>query len=267
MGSKQARVVRPKTKHIINLECPSIISKLQVKWSLRNLLFFSKCLTALTIIVLTFSLGFWFRLVYRKVRDDLECILSFALSLNSLSPYKFIKFTVFSHFGCFWSDLKFQPIAILYSLILLSYTLLHTPYYIFCTRHYLNNTSIVFFSEMSSQTPLKTSCVFGHYSCVMNHIPLHPFAMKSHPNLIPSLPNLPPMFPPFLPFPDAPSLHRSVTHHSSLCHLSPVTCHLSHRHYSSLSVSIITVLCYFGSLPPLSSSEHHSRLCGWMITI
>ena len=102
--------------------------------------------------------------------------------------------------------------------------------------------------------------------CVMNHIPLHPFAIKSHPNLIPSLSNLPPMFPPFPPFPDTPSLRCSVTHHPL-----PVTCHIItlsfHCHYSSLSVSVITVLRYFGSLPPLLSSEHHSRLCGWMITI
>ena len=106
---------------------------------------------------------------------------------------------------------------------------------------------------------------------VMKHIPLHPFAIKSHPNLTPSLPNLPPMFPPFPPFPDTPSLHRSVTRHSSLRHLSPVTCHIItpsfHRHYSSLSVSVITILRYFRSLPPLLSSKHHSRLCGWMITI
>ena len=52
----------------------------------------------------------------------------------------------------------------------------------------------------------------------MNHIPLHPFAFKSHPNLIPSLPNLPPMFPPFPPFPDTPSLRRSITCHLSLRH-------------------------------------------------
>ena len=37
-------------------------------------------------------------------------------------------------------------------------------------------------------------------------------------------------------------------------------------HYSSLSVSVITVFRYFGSLPPLLSSKHHSRICGWMIT-
>ena len=48
--------------------------------------------------------------------------------------------------------------------------------------------------------------IMTDYTYVMNHIPLHPFAIKSHPNLIPSLPNLPPMFPPFPPFPDTPSL-------------------------------------------------------------
>ena len=99
--------------------------------------------------------------------------------------------------------------------------------------------------------------------CVMNHIPLHPFAIKSHPNLIPSLPNLPPMFLPFR--------HFQTLCHSSLVALSPVTHHIItpsfRRHYSSLSVSVITVLRYFGSLLPLLSSEHHSRLCGWMITI
>ena len=96
--------------------------------------------------------------------------------------------------------------------------------------------------------------IMTDYTYVMNHIPLHPFAIKSHPNLIPSLPNLPPMFLPFPPFPDTPSLRCSVTHHLLLHHLSPVTCHIVTppfcRHYSSLSVSVITVLRYFGSLPP-----------------
>ena len=90
---------------------------------------------------------------------------------------------------------------------------------------------------------------------VMNHIPLHPFAIKSHPNLIP----LPLMFLMFPPFPDAPSLHRFIT-----CHIITLSFHC---HYSSLSVSVITVLHYFGSLPPLLSSEHYSWLCGWMINI
>ena len=96
--------------------------------------------------------------------------------------------------------------------------------------------------------------------CVTNHIPLNPFAFKSHPNLIPSLPNLPSTFPLFL---DTLSLCCFIIHHSSL---SPVTLSF-HHHYSSPSVSVITVLRYFGSLPPLLSSEHHSRLCGWMINI
>ena len=38
------------------------------------------------------------------------------------------------------------------------------------------------------------------------------------------------MFLPFLSFPDTPLLRRSVTRHSSLRHLSPVTRHPSHRH-------------------------------------
>ena len=99
----------------------------------------------------------------------------------------------------------------------------------------------------------------------------HSIPLPFNPNLIPSLPNLPPTFLPFPPFPDTPSLRRSVTCHLSLRHPSPITRHIitpSFRlHYSSLSVSIITVLRSFGSLPPLLSSEHHSRLCGWMITI
>ena len=73
-------------------------------------------------------------------------------------------------------------------------------------------------------------------NCVMNHIPLHPFAIKSHPNLIPSLRNLPPTFLPFLPFPDTPLLRRSITRHLSLHHPSPIT--LSHRH------SIVIILHY-----------------------
>ena len=78
---------------------------------------------------------------------------------------------------------------------------------------------------------------------VMNHIPLHPFAIKFHPNLIPSLPNLPPMFPPFPPFPDTPSLRRFVT-----CHPSPVT--------SSLRHSVIIILHYqFLSLPSFVISD------------
>ena len=63
----------------------------------------------------------------------------------------------------------------------------------------------------------------------------------------------------------SPVTRRFITRHPS-----PVTRHIvtpSFRlHYSSLSVSVIIVLRYFGSLPPLLSSEHHSRLCGWMIT-
>ena len=99
----------------------------------------------------------------------------------------------------------------------------------------------------------------------------HSIPLPFNPNLIPSLPNLPPMFPPFPPFPDTPLLRRSVTRHSLLRHPPPVTRHIVtpsfHRCYSSLSVSVITVLRYFRSLPPLLSSKHHSRLCGWMITI
>ena len=103
----------------------------------------------------------------------------------------------------------------------------------------------------------------------------HSISLPFNPNLIPSLPNLPPMFPPFPPFPD--SITSSLRHSSLVAsspvtrHPSPVTRHIvtpSFRlHYSSLSVSVIIVLRYFGSLPPLLSSEHHSRLCGWMITI
>ena len=79
------------------------------------------------------------------------------------------------------------------------------------------------------------------------------------------------------------SFHPSQTFHQRFCHFhhfqtlhhfvapSHVTRHIVTpsfcRHYSSLSVSVIIVLRYFGSLPPLLSSEHHSRLCGWMITI
>ena len=82
--------------------------------------------------------------------------------------------------------------------------------------------------------------------CVMNHIPLHPFAIKSHPNLIPSLSNLPPMFPPFPPFPDTPSLRCSVTHHSLLRHPSPITCHLSHHHsVIPLSLFFIISFCHY----------------------
>ena len=69
---------------------------------------------------------------------------------------------------------------------------------------------------------------------VMNHIPLHPFAIKSHPNPIPSLPNLPPMFPPFLSFPDTPLLRRSVTRHPSHHHSiipSSLFFIISFRHY------------------------------------
>ena len=102
-------------------------------------------------------------------------------------------------------------------------------------------------------------------SNVMNHIPLHPFAIKSHPNLILSLPHIPLTFPPFPPFPDTPSLHCCITHHLSLRHPSPVTRHIITPsfccHYSSLSVSVITVLRYFGSLPPLLSSEHPVLFC------
>ena len=77
------------------------------------------------------------------------------------------------------------------------------------------------------------------FTTVMNHIPLHPFAIKSHPTLIPSLPNLLPTVPPFPPFPDTPLLrHLSLRHPSPVtCHLSPVTCHLS----------------------PVTSSLHHYR--------
>ena len=73
----------------------------------------------------------------------------------------------------------------------------------------------------------------------MNHIPLHPFAIKSHPNLISIPPN--------------PSIVVSDVSRCSVTHRP------SHRYYSSPSVSIITVLCYFRSLPPgalLLSSEH-----------
>ena len=78
---------------------------------------------------------------------------------------------------------------------------------------------------------------------VMNHIPLHPFAIKSHPNPIPSLPNLPPMFPPFLSFPDTPLLRRSVTRHSS-----PIT--------SSLRHSVVIILHYqFPLLPSFVLSD------------
>ena len=112
----------------------------------------------------------------------------------------------------------------------------------------------------------------GH---VMNHIPLHPFAIKSHPTLIPSLPNLPPTFPPFPHFQTlhhfvAPSLVASspVTRHPS-----PITRHPSHSHsvIPSSLFFIISFRHYHPSLFRISSallsSEHYSRLCGWMITI
>ena len=86
--------------------------------------------------------------------------------------------------------------------------------------------------------------------CVMNHIPLHPFAIKSHPNLIPSLSNLPPTFPPFPPFPDTPSLRCSVTHHSLLRHPSPITCHLSHRH-SVIPSSLFFIISFCHYRPSL----------------
>ena len=91
----------------------------------------------------------------------------------------------------------------------------------------------------------------------MNHIPLHPFAIKSHPNLIPSLPNLPPMFPPFPPFPDTPSLRRSVTRRLSLRHPSPVTHHPSHRHsiIPSSLFFIISFRHYHPSLSRISSAS------------
>ena len=91
----------------------------------------------------------------------------------------------------------------------------------------------------------------------MNHIPLHPFAIKSHPNLIPSLPNLPPMFPPFPPFPDTPSLRRSVTRHLSLRHPSPVTHHPSHHHsiIPSSLFFIISFRHYHPSLSRISSAS------------
>ena len=85
-------------------------------------------------------------------------------------------------------------------------------------------------------------------SNVMNHIPLHPFAIKSHPNLILSLPHIPLTFPPFPPFPDTPSLHCCITHHLSLRHPSPVT--------SSLHHSIVIILHYqFPSLPSFVISD------------
>ena len=95
-------------------------------------------------------------------------------------------------------------------------------------RHDASQAQVCFFSS---------SFFFFTYT-VMNHIPLHPFAIKSHRNLIPSLPNLPPMLPPFPPFPDTPSLHRSVTRHPSHCH------------------SIIIILhCQFLSLPSFIISD------------
>ena len=75
----------------------------------------------------------------------------------------------------------------------------------------------------------------GH---VMNHIPLHPFAIKSHPTLIPSLPNLPPTFP---PFPHFQTLHHFVA--LSLRHPSPVTHHLSHRH-SVIPLSLFFIISF-----------------------
>ena len=90
----------------------------------------------------------------------------------------------------------------------------------------------------------------------MNHIPPHPFAIKSHSNLIPSLPNLPPTFPPFLPFPDTPLLRCSVTRHSLLRHPPPVTRHPSHRHsvIPSLLFFIISFCHYRPSLFRISSA-------------
>ena len=94
-------------------------------------------------------------------------------------------------------------------------------------------------------------------SNVMNHIPLHP--SKSH--------SIPPTHSTNVSTISAISRHSitSSLHHSSLVALSPITRHIitpSFRcHYSSLSVSVITVLRYFGSLPPLLSSEHPVLFC------
>ena len=82
----------------------------------------------------------------------------------------------------------------------------------------------------------------------MNHIPLHPFAIKSHPNLIPSLPNLPPMFPPFLPFPDTPSLRHSATRHLSLRHSVVV---ILHYQFPSLPSFVISDLIHPYSVPSI----------------
>ena len=85
---------------------------------------------------------------------------------------------------------------------------------------------------------------------VMNHIPLHPFAIKSHPTLIPSLPNLPPMFP---PFPHFQTLHHFVA--PSLVASSPVTRHPSPV-TSSLRHSVFIILHYqFPSLPSFVISD------------
>ena len=86
-------------------------------------------------------------------------------------------------------------------------------------------------------------------STVMNHIPLHPITIKSHPNLI----SIPPK--PSTVVSDVSTISRCfITHHI----ITPSF----HHHYSSPSISVITVLHYFGSLPPLLRSKHHSRLCG-----
>ena len=86
-------------------------------------------------------------------------------------------------------------------------------------------------------------------STVMNHIPLHPITIKSHPNLI----SIPPK----------PSTVVSDVSTISRCF---ITLHIItpsfHHHYSSPSISVITVLHYFGSHPPLLRSKHHSQLCG-----
>ena len=94
---------------------------------------------------------------------------------------------------------------------------------------------------LSSKYPQIPVLPYHSLGSVMNHIPLHPFAIKSHPSLI----SIPPK--PSTIVSDISAISRcSIT--LSLCHLSPITS--SHCH------SIVIILrCQFPSLPSFIISD------------
>ena len=136
----------------------------------------SKCLTALTTIVLIVSLDFWLRLVSRTILDELECILPSALHLNSLwvpvlssSLRNSLNLQCFLFLATFDRTLELRSIAVLYPF--------STPNLLYYTLFIIvfalgNSISIKSPSRLSNPTLLKTPFGSGQYShwCQSQHL-------------------------------------------------------------------------------------------------